>query len=661
MPARFPKQLHLPPRPLQDSMNVYRAPTMATRRKPTFEEKNKAEKAWLSRLGGGVRAEPTGPLSGSARQVRHALPIGPERGRAQPNLTHRPPPSLPTSHAAQRPPRPILSQRADLYLHDHTPGEDRTQWDLSPRPSLACRGRGGAAGGGGGRAAGGWLERRAVGRSGKVSLEVKTAAELQALRGGGGAGVPGPGRGLSWAGEKRPRPPGGRSPNKGFLGRPPSRTSPPPDPAPAALRARHPGAVHRGVPQFAVRHRAARAPFTSTRVRVPGPARSGHVPRPQAARRGRRSCTPHLGFQSLPGAPLVPPSRILTPSDPASSGSCTLPAAPPSGSKSRRVDVGGRGGSRDEADPGILGSRPTGGKAPGQHGGFVVAVKQERSDGPRAGEKGSHEEEPVKKRGWPKGKKRKKILPNGPKAPVTGYVRFLNERREQIRTRHPDLPFPEITKMLGAEWSKLQPTEKQRYLDEAEREKQQYMKELRAYQQSEAYKMCTEKMQEKKIKKEDSGPGLMNTLLNGHKGGDCDGFSTFDVPIFTEEFLDQNKAREAELRRLRKMNVAFEEQNAVLQRHTQSMSSARERLEQELALEERRTLALQQQLQAVRQALTASFASLPVPGTGETPTLGTLDFYMARLHGAIERDPAQHEKLIIRIKEILAQVASEHL
>lgn len=78
-------------------------------------------------------------------------------------------------------------------------------------------------------------------------------------------------------------------------------------------------------------------------------------------------------------------------------------------------------------------------------------------------------------------------------------------------------------------------------------------------------------------------------------------------------------AREAELRRLRKMNVAFEEQNAVLQRHTQSMSSARERLEQELALEERRTLALQQQLQAVRQALTASFASLPVPGARSRP------------------------------------------
>ena len=67
----------------------------------------------------------------------------------------------------------------------------------------------------------------------------------------------------------------------------------------------------------------------------------------------------------------------------------------------------------------------------------------------------------MKKRGWPKGKMRKKVLPNRPKAPVTGYVRFLNERREQIRAKHPDLPFPEITKRLGAEWSRLAPHDKQ--------------------------------------------------------------------------------------------------------------------------------------------------------------------------------------------------------
>ncbi|XP_030075948.1 SWI/SNF-related matrix-associated actin-dependent regulator of chromatin subfamily E member 1-related isoform X2 [Microcaecilia unicolor] len=302
------------------------------------------------------------------------------------------------------------------------------------------------------------------------------------------------------------------------------------------------------------------------------------------------------------------------------------------------------------------------GKAHADSGSLLMVVKQEKNEMPRPsnGKSTTGEEEPsgpVKKRGWPKGKKRKKVLPNGPKAPVTGYVRFLNERREQIRVKHPNLPFPEITKMLGAEWSKLQPADKQRYLDAAEKEKQQYMKELREYQQSEAYKMSAEKIQEKKIKKEETSLAAVSTLLNGHqhKSG-TDGFSTFDVPIFTEEFLDQNKVREAELRRLRRINTEFEEQNAILQRHTENMSCAKEKLEQELAQEERQTLMLQQQLQSIRQLLTSSFASLPIPGTGETPTLATLDVYMTRLHNAIESNPKQHEKLVVRIKEILARI-----
>ncbi|KAM4810186.1 SWI/SNF-related matrix-associated actin-dependent regulator of chromatin subfamily E member 1-related [Rhinophrynus dorsalis] len=296
---------------------------------------------------------------------------------------------------------------------------------------------------------------------------------------------------------------------------------------------------------------------------------------------------------------------------------------------------------------------------------LVVAVKQQKLDVPRtSGDKNTrNEEEPVKKRGWPKGKKRKKILPNGPKAPVTGYVRFLNERREQIRAQHPDLPFPEITKMLGAEWSTLPSLEKQRYLDEAERDKQQYMKELREYQQSEAYKMCTEKIQEKKVKKEEKCVAPVSTLLNGytHKSEDyqSDSISTFDIPIFTEEFLDQNKVREAELRRLRKMNMESEEQNTVLQQHTENMNCAKERLELELAQEERHTMVLQQQLQTIHQILLSSFSSVPIPGTGETPTLGNIDVYMTKLHNVIESNPAQYEKLVIQIKEILSRINSE--
>lgn len=68
-----------------------------------------------------------------------------------------------------------------------------------------------------------------------------------------------------------------------------------------------------------------------------------------------------------------------------------------------------------------------------------------------------------RKGGWPKGKKRKKCLKdiNAPRQPLTGYVRFLNERREKLRQEHPTLSFADISRQLGTEWSQLPPHDKQ--------------------------------------------------------------------------------------------------------------------------------------------------------------------------------------------------------
>ncbi|XP_076993190.1 uncharacterized protein LOC143663328 [Tamandua tetradactyla] len=145
-------------------------------------------------------------------------------------------------------------------------------------------------------------------------------------------------------------------------------------------------------------------------------------------------------------------------------------------------------------------------------------------------------EEPKKRKGgWPKGKKRKtpRDLPI-PRAPTTGYVIFLNEQRSQLRARHPQLPFTEITKMLAAQWAQLSHERKQltrftnghlraskrpalyqpvareetkplpalqdlmvweigtllpqRYVYQADEDKQRYIRELQAYQSSEAYR-----------------------------------------------------------------------------------------------------------------------------------------------------------------------------
>ena len=49
--------------------------------------------------------------------------------------------------------------------------------------------------------------------------------------------------------------------------------------------------------------------------------------------------------------------------------------------------------------------------------------------------------------------------------------------------------------------------------------------------------------------------------------------STVDIPIFRDEFLELNKARETELRTLKKTVNEFEEQTAVLQKHVNTIKS----------------------------------------------------------------------------------------
>uniref|UniRef100_A0A8C7DRF0 High mobility group protein 20A n=1 Tax=Oncorhynchus kisutch TaxID=8019 RepID=A0A8C7DRF0_ONCKI len=235
-----------------------------------------------------------------------------------------------------------------------------------------------------------------------------------------------------------------------------------------------------------------------------------------------------------------------------------------------------------------------------------------------------NEEEKPRRSSWTKGRKRKKPVKdsNAPKAPLTGYVRFMNDRREQLRAERPDVPFPEITRMLGNEWSKLPPEDKQRYLDEAERDKERYMRDLEKYQKTEAYKHFTRKVQEKQKVKRHRGDGGHQVANESLHEKDTEGKerSVFDIPIFTEEFLNHSKAREAEMRQLRKTNMEYEERNAALQKHVESMRGAVERLDGDVRQERGRNGLLQQHLETLRQALTSSFSSVALPGETETHT-----------------------------------------
>lgn len=103
---------------------------------------------------------------------------------------------------------------------------------------------------------------------------------------------------------------------------------------------------------------------------------------------------------------------------------------------------------------------------------------------------------------------------------ILRYVRFINSRRAEVKQQHPHLTFPEITKLLGAEWSNLLQEEKQKYLDEAEEDKKRYIEELKIYQQSEQYQAFMKRQSAKKMKGivgVDSAEELPSNLLLGEQ------------------------------------------------------------------------------------------------------------------------------------------------
>uniref|UniRef100_A0A0K8T364 HMG box domain-containing protein n=1 Tax=Lygus hesperus TaxID=30085 RepID=A0A0K8T364_LYGHE len=231
-----------------------------------------------------------------------------------------------------------------------------------------------------------------------------------------------------------------------------------------------------------------------------------------------------------------------------------------------------------------------------------------------------------------KGKKRRKVMKDltAPRQPLTGYVRFLNDRREHIRAENPNMPFAEVTKALAAEWSVLPQEQKQQYLTAAEQDRERYLQELAAYKQSEAYRIFSEQQQTgKKLKEEgdDSFQGPENNNMNG-----------YDIPIFTEDFLDHNKSREADLRQLRKSNTDYEQQNATIQTYISGLHTAIEKYTIETQQQRNNNNALKQHLTNLRITFANVLSPINVPNL-EKPTQETIDTYMTKLLAFVKENP----------------------
>lgn len=254
----------------------------------------------------------------------------------------------------------------------------------------------------------------------------------------------------------------------------------------------------------------------------------------------------------------------------------------------------------------------------------------------------------VKNRGWPKGKKRYPKSPGAPKQPLSGYVHFLNDRRETVRKEAPDMSFADISKKLANEWSQLSSEDKTKYHERAELDKERYSREFQEYQTTDAYKEFVAQ-QEAAKNGESKPPSSKKSKKSKKKDNDSSinddsrsSSSSVDIPIFRDEFLELNKAREAELRSLRKTVTEFEEQNAVLQKHVDNMKSAVTKLEHDVTATKENSEALEKQYQGLQKLVMSHLSHVQVPNLGSLKQ-DNIEEFVSKLLEVIKTNPSLKE------------------
>lgn len=256
-----------------------------------------------------------------------------------------------------------------------------------------------------------------------------------------------------------------------------------------------------------------------------------------------------------------------------------------------------------------------------------------------------------------KRKRRRVKDANAPKHPLTGYVRYMNEKRETIRLKNPTLTAVEITKLLAEEWGTLSDEVKKPFLEAAEADRMRYHREVVQYKQQNNNK------KPKSNGGDDSDLGGKEVpYLNGRnedkpmremRVGD------YEIPIFTDEFLEHNKVIDSELRMLRKSNIDFEQQNSVLEKHVENMDNGIQKLENETNSLKTRNAVLQTYLLKLKSALAGALAGLPIGPGKQGATVDNIDKYMTELHQMAKSN--SHGHALNKAKDIIRKLDLQNL
>lgn len=132
------------------------------------------------------------------------------------------------------------------------------------------------------------------------------------------------------------------------------------------------------------------------------------------------------------------------------------------------------------------------------------------------------------------------------------------------------------------------------------------------------------------------GPNL--TWLQTSEANNVAGF---DIPIFTEEFIDHSKAREQEIRQLRKDVNEFEQQNSVLHKHIDSLKQSSTKIDADMEHYRNQNVQLQKNLDIFRQTMLQCFQTTPLPNTQECAQANNIDDYIMKMYSIVNSQNQQ--------------------
>lgn len=256
-------------------------------------------------------------------------------------------------------------------------------------------------------------------------------------------------------------------------------------------------------------------------------------------------------------------------------------------------------------------------------------------------------------------RKRKRVKDaNAPKHPLTGYVRYMNEKRDTIRLKNPSLTAVEITKLLAEEWGTLTDEVKKPFLEAAEADRERYHREVVKYKQSNETASIASK--KPKANGDDSDLGKDVPYLNGKEERPREiRVGDYEIPIFTDDFLEHNKVIDSELRMLRKSNIDYEQQNSVLEKHVENMDNGIQKLENETNSLKTRNAVLQSYLLKLKSVLAGALAGLPIGSDKQGATVENIDKYMTELHQMAKSSTQGHA--LNKAKDIIRKLDLQSL